>query len=163
MRFVNDSLKAVVLMACEKHAPAIMEKLSECPEGNWFVMPAIQACRMGYWNNVSNSHEGKGSAIFGFAEAVSLSRTLEQFATRNPDGSLCQDCVAYEWGITPTHLAATTRDPVCGARVSSGDALSQCHEGELFFFCSVNCRDRFQANPQEFVKPDPSRSGVPCK
>ena len=152
MRFVNDALKAVVLMACEKHAPAIMEKLGECPEGNWFVMPAIQACRMGYWNNVSTSHESKGSAIFGFAESVSLSRTLQQLSSHNSDGSLCPDCVAYEWGVTSSHLAANAVDPVCGAKVSSADSLSQCHEGELFFFCSVTCRDRFHTAPDRYLK-----------
>jgi len=153
MRFLNDTLQAVVLLACEKHAPDIMEKLKNYPDGNWFVMPTLQACRMGYWNNVSPAHEGHGSAIFGFAETVALNRMLGELSCVNPNGSVCPDCVAYEWNITPSHITPSASDPVCGANVPAADAITHCHENELFFFCSVNCRDKFQKSPADYLRP----------
>ena len=160
MKYVNDTMQAVVIMACEKHAPAIMEKLKECQEGNWFAMTAIQACRMGYWNNVYSAHEGQGCAVFGFAERVALSTVLGKLTTLNPDGSSCQDCVAYGWDITPSHIVPTAKDPVCGANVDCATGLTHAHDGELFFFCSVNCRDKFHKNPQSFVhKPELQKVG----
>lgn len=158
MRFVNDTLQAVVLMACDQHAPSILEKLKEHPDGNWFVMPALQACRLGYWNHVSPAHEGHGCAIFGFAERVAMGRILAGLATLNENGSMCADCVAYEWNITPSHIAAEAPDPVCGATVPTGDALSHMHEGQLFLFCSVNCRDKFQKNPAAFLRSTNTRA-----
>src|SRR5947209_20338864 len=137
MMFSDDSMQAVVLIVCESHAAAVQEKLKECPEGNWFMMPAIASCRMGYWPHVSNPHAGQGCAIFGFVERQSLGRRLEALSATNEDGSLCADCVAYEWDIKPSHIAATARDPVCGRRVYCANAHSQDHGGNLFFFCSI--------------------------
>ncbi len=151
MKFLNDSMQAVVLMACEKHAPALLEKLGQCPKGNWFVLPPVASCQLGYWPHVSEPHAGRGCAIFGFIERREMTRQLEKFASINPDGSLCPDCAAYEWDATPSHLAESVRDPVCGRRVAPSDALSHQHAGELFFFCGVGCRDSFVREPQNYV------------
>jgi YHS domain-containing protein len=151
MRFLNDTMQAVVMIVCEKHAPSLLNKLSDCPDGNWFVLPPVAACRMGYWPHVSPSHPGQGCAIFGFIERFALVNRLEEFASINQDGSLCPDCVAYQWGAVPSHLAEASRDPVCGRAVSSVDGLSLCHEGEMFFFCSMSCRDAFRLAPHSYV------------
>jgi YHS domain-containing protein len=153
MKYVNEQTQAVVLMICEKHAPAVLQRLNDSSAGNWFMLPSIQAAKMGYWSNVSEPHTGHGVAIFGFAESTALSRTLEGLASimRNADCSLCSECVAYEWNTEPSHIAASAKDPVCGRSVSCSQAVSQCHHGELFFFCSFGCRDKFRANPQQYL------------
>ena len=37
------------------------------------------------------------------------------------------------------------KDPVCGTYVSQGSAITQKVQGELIHFCSVECRDKYQA------------------
>jgi YHS domain-containing protein len=152
VNYLNEEMQAVAMIVCEKHAPSLLEKLQNCPEGNWFVMPAVGACRVGYWPHVSQAHSGGGCAVWGFAERLALVRTLGKLASVNDDGSLCPDCVAYQWSITPVHLADTVRDPVCGRNVSSNSALSHHYQGELFFFCSMGCRDDFIKSPQRYVR-----------
>lgn len=44
-------------------------------------------------------------------------------------------------------------DPVCGMTVETGNAKSAVHEGTVYYFCSSNCRDRFEAAPQLYVGP----------
>ena len=40
------------------------------------------------------------------------------------------------------------RDPVCGMTVEPETAAGQAeYEGEISYFCSLSCRDRFQAAP----------------
>jgi YHS domain-containing protein len=149
--FLNDSMQAVVIMACEKHAPSILEKIDKGTEGNWFVMPPTSIFRTGYWPRVSESHADGGCAIFGFIDREALGHKLREFSSDNQDEGLCPECAAYEWNITPLHSALTTRDPVCGRGLSCASALSQEHNHRLYFFCSIGCRDRFQREPQKFV------------
>lgn len=42
-------------------------------------------------------------------------------------------------------------DPVCGMKVSTSSAKSSVHRGHAFFFCSADCRDRFEAAPDNFA------------
>jgi YHS domain-containing protein len=151
MTFLREAMQAVVMIVCEKHATTVLERLNHCPEGNWFVMPPVGACRMGYWPHVSEAHSGQGIALFGFIERSALAQHLKEFAATNPDGSLCTDCVAYEWGITPSHAVETISDPVCGRQVSPAHALSYSYRDELFFFCSIGCRDAFERTPQRYM------------
>jgi P-type Cu+ transporter len=46
-------------------------------------------------------------------------------------------------------------DPVCGMTVSPEHARggSFVHQGESYFFCGPKCRERFAANPAQFLKP----------
>lgn len=155
MKYVNETTQSVMLMVCEKHAKSVLEKLSCMKEGNWFVLPPVESCRMGYWANVSEPHEGRGVAIFGVAESVALSRTLAKLAkvTAGEDGGVCPDCAAYGWNITPSHIAATAKDVVCGREVPCSEAVSYGYKGELFFFCSFGCRDKFVQHPGHYVRP----------
>ena len=44
------------------------------------------------------------------------------------------------------------RDPVCGMTVDSKTAAAESVQGtEHFYFCSLTCRDRFEANPTQFT------------
>ncbi|MBV9469213.1 MAG: YHS domain-containing protein [Abitibacteriaceae bacterium] len=159
MTLVDDGMQAVVIMACEKHAPTLLAKLQECPAGNWFVLPSVASCRIGYWPHVSEAHAGQAIAVFGFVERPELARRLEQLSSVNEDGSLCLDCVAYEWGASPSHIAQSVRDPVCGRPVPCTHALSQCYNGELFFFCGLGCRDAFHKAPEKYVSVGASGRG----
>jgi adenylate cyclase len=45
-------------------------------------------------------------------------------------------------------------DPVCRMAVDLDQAAGQLrHEGELFFFCSLDCARRFAADPDRFAQP----------
>jgi YHS domain-containing protein len=49
-------------------------------------------------------------------------------------------------------------DPVCGMTVATTDAKSAVHDGTVFYFCSANCRDKFEATPDKFLS---GRAGKP--
>ena len=45
----------------------------------------------------------------------------------------------------------TKRDPVCGMQVEENKAPSQREfEGETYYFCSQECKKKFDANPAQF-------------
>ncbi len=90
--FLNQAMQAVVILACEEHAPGILEKLNAGSQGNWFVMPPTSTFRTGYWPNVSASHGEHGCAIFGFIERELLSRQLSEFNCLQLDEGVCPDC-----------------------------------------------------------------------
>jgi YHS domain-containing protein len=47
----------------------------------------------------------------------------------------------------------TDIDPVCGKTVHTDKAKSAMHDGTVYYFRSSECRDRFEAAPQTYVKP----------
>jgi P-type Cu+ transporter len=54
------------------------------------------------------------------------------------------------------HGAAQARelDPVCGMKVDPAHAAGKSvHEGKTYFFCSLSCKQKFDANPRAFLKP----------
>ena len=42
------------------------------------------------------------------------------------------------------------KDPVCGMTVDVTVAYSEAVGGQTYYFCSENCRQRFDANPLEY-------------
>ena len=47
------------------------------------------------------------------------------------------------------------RDPVCGMAVSNIDsAHSHEFKGNRYYFCSRNCRERFEADPEKYLNPE---------
>jgi P-type Cu+ transporter len=53
------------------------------------------------------------------------------------------------------------KDPVCGMEVSDADdAFEYEFRGNRFYFCSRNCRDRFEADPEKYLNPE-AESGEP--
>lgn len=53
--------------------------------------------------------------------------------------------------VTPG--AETAVDPVCGMTVEpTSAAASRLREGKTYYFCSTYCADKFDANPEQFVK-----------
>lgn len=48
-------------------------------------------------------------------------------------------------------------DPVCGMEVSPERAAAAWeHAGELYFFCSVACFERFREDPEHYLALDPA-------
>ncbi|MET4697791.1 Cu+-exporting ATPase [Constrictibacter sp. MBR-5] len=51
---------------------------------------------------------------------------------------------------------ATVKDPVCGMTVDPATAKhSASHGGETYWFCSARCRERFEAEPERWLNPQP--------
>lgn len=47
-------------------------------------------------------------------------------------------------------------DPVCGKSVSTEGAKLSVHDGMVYYFCSRNCRDIFEAAPKQYVGSKPT-------
>ena len=45
-------------------------------------------------------------------------------------------------------------DPVCGKTVSTETAKSSVHDGYIFYFCSRDCREHFEAAPEQYLAND---------
>lgn len=43
------------------------------------------------------------------------------------------------------------RDPVCGMSVKD-NAITSVYQGHSYSFCSDHCREKFDANPADFIK-----------
>ena len=43
-------------------------------------------------------------------------------------------------------------DPVCGMQISPQEGYGKMHDGRLFRFCSRNCLDKFEEEPDSFLK-----------
>lgn len=44
-------------------------------------------------------------------------------------------------------------DPVCGKTVRTDRAKPSVHDGMVYYFCSRECRERFEAAPDLYLKP----------
>jgi Cu+-exporting ATPase len=56
------------------------------------------------------------------------------------------------FGTNPAAAETKARDPVCGMLVNLSAAYSALHDGHTYFFCSAECRDRFQADPAQYLR-----------
>ena len=43
-------------------------------------------------------------------------------------------------------------DPVCGMTVQTAGAKSTVHDGHVYYFCSQDCRAKFEAAPTSYLK-----------
>jgi Cu+-exporting ATPase len=50
-------------------------------------------------------------------------------------------------------MANTHPDPVCNMQVDEKNAAGRSeYQGQTYYFCSENCKERFDQNPQQYVK-----------
>jgi len=42
-------------------------------------------------------------------------------------------------------------DPVCGMSIETKTAKSAVHDGAVYYFCSQQCRDKFEASPESYA------------
>lgn len=54
-------------------------------------------------------------------------------------------------GNGPWSAPPEARDPVCGKIVPTAGAKSSLWEGHAYYFCSRDCRDKFEAAPRTFL------------
>ena len=48
--------------------------------------------------------------------------------------------------------SAPFKDPVCGMAVSPGKAAAAAlHDGDIYYFCSKSCRDKFERSPESYL------------
>lgn len=78
--------------------------------------------------------------------------------TQNKDekDSLAQNSQNLTW-IAPTKDV----DPVCGTQVDTKTAKPSVHKGSVYYLCSSECRDIFEASPEEFLSSDKLRLNSP--
>lgn len=43
-------------------------------------------------------------------------------------------------------------DPVCGMTIETAAAKSAVHDGTVFYFCSADCREKFENAPAAYLK-----------
>jgi len=43
------------------------------------------------------------------------------------------------------------RDPVCGMHLAAGLAITERQGGEVLYFCSEQCREKFAGTPKKFA------------
>ncbi len=47
----------------------------------------------------------------------------------------------------------TYKDPVCGMDVNTDCDYTAEYSGQTYYFCSAGCRDKFKADPGQYVQP----------
>ena len=51
-------------------------------------------------------------------------------------------------------------DPVCGMKMDKKTEFSSENEGTKYYFCSENCKDKFNAEPNKYIT---KKENVPAK
>ena len=47
----------------------------------------------------------------------------------------------------------TVRDPVCGMELEERDVrFASDYQGRTYSFCSLSCKKRFDANPEQYLR-----------
>jgi YHS domain-containing protein len=54
-------------------------------------------------------------------------------------------------GMRPAAAQTKARDPVCGMLVDPCAAAQGSHGGHSYFFCSPECRSRFEDHPDQYL------------
>lgn len=65
-------------------------------------------------------------------------------------------CGAHIMGHGHSHSASANppekeTDPVCGMTVETAKAKSSAYHGHVYYFCSQDCREKFEALPGDYV------------
>ena len=62
---------------------------------------------------------------------------------------------------TPATTVGTVVDPVCGMTVDPATTVHHAtHQGADYHFCSAKCRERFIAEPQKYLSPEPRAAEI---
>ena len=56
-------------------------------------------------------------------------------------------------GIVPASGPAGMRDPVCGMTIDIATAKTSVYRGIVRYFCSDECRGKFEASPEAYATP----------
>lgn len=44
-----------------------------------------------------------------------------------------------------------SKDPVCGMPIERNKGYTKAHAGARYWFCSKNCLEKFETNPQQYL------------
>jgi YHS domain-containing protein len=61
-------------------------------------------------------------------------------------------CGAHIMGHGHRTQKAEAVDPVCGMTVPTATAKSSMYDGRAYYFCSQDCREKFEASPKSYLK-----------
>src|SRR5271163_1224271 len=68
-------------------------------------------------------------------------------------------CCGGAHGGAADQDTAVAIDPVCGMKVKRETAKHRFeYKGQEYLFCGARCRERFQADPENFLKPKPEQA-----
>jgi len=60
-----------------------------------------------------------------------------------------------------TTLSTLAKDPVCGMSVDPAKAKARAeHAGQTYYFCCSGCAQKFQSNPEEYLKPKSAKPSL---
>lgn len=62
-----------------------------------------------------------------------------------------QDTAGHSAGSPRWLPPETDTDPVCGMTIDSRNAKTTVHDGQVYQFCSNDCRERFEAAPDTYL------------
>ena len=66
------------------------------------------------------------------------------------DGDCCKKMMG-DHGSTVAAEAAKVKDPVCGMEVDPAKAEKIEKNGKTYYFCSKNCKEKFEKNPAQYM------------
>lgn len=145
-------MQAIQILACGDHLPCITTLLDEAGVPNWTAIPAAQARRSGYLQNVRGRHPDQCFTVFGFAGGKVMARFLAALEKARDEGDLCAECLAYAWEVRAALPAHVALDPVSDEVVDSTSALSAEYNGKTFYFDSAESQDAFLRQPGAYVR-----------
>jgi Cu+-exporting ATPase len=60
-------------------------------------------------------------------------------------------------------LFSKVKDPVCKMKLDKKQVnIFYTYKGKTYYFCSVNCKEKFELNPKKYVYVETSSSGGCC-
>ncbi len=142
--------QVVMILACDAHAETIQRMLDESKVGTWVALPAEQARRAGHLQPTPLWPSTSPHVIFGFADRAVMVATLQRIVEAVHARKLCPTCLAYTWEASQTMTPDLALDPVCGTVIERERSPSQLREATMYYFCSMDCRDRFIKDPKRY-------------
>ena len=87
---------------------------------------------------------GCGKHMFGHGREQKLKHGPDENPDRDRAASGAGSGLRWEAPVTDV-------DPVCGKTVSTAEARPSLYEGQVYYFCSRDCREAFEALPENYV------------
>ncbi len=68
---------------------------------------------------------------------------------------------SQEVDVRETETTTMATDPVCGMQVDPDEAAGTSeHNGETVYFCSLGCKQQFDATPERYVGQQTAQAGA---
>ncbi len=145
----------VMILSCDAHVETIRQILDEENVGTWVIVPGEQARRAGHLQYIPVWPSTSPHVIFGFADLAVIKQTLQKIVQAVNNRTVCPACLAYTWEVTQTMRPDLALDPVCRIVADREHSPRQAHEDSIYYFCSIDCRNRFARDPARYVSPAP--------